>query len=304
MTLSSATVTFGPHGPTLTAGPALPVEALVLGKPVTEAADLLPRIFNLCRMAQGVAAKLSLGLPAAEDPTSEIIRDHVLRLCITLPQTFGLPPLPLPDLGQEQRAQGSAPLPLSGGGRGRGSPAALLGPGGLPDEMAEVQGPLVPLVRTIAKAFPPGTATSSALPAPTDSLAEGPFENSAAGRQSHHPLLRRIEQSHGRGPLWRLAGLMADLDAALQNRLPAPTVKDGIATVPAARGTYALRLTQANGLVTGLTRRTPTDHMLAPGGALLQSLASLPEALHHLAARVIALHDPCVPVTVREAQHA
>jgi hypothetical protein len=304
MTLSSASITFRPHGPTLTPGPPLPVEALVLGKPVTEAADLLPRLFNLCRMAQGLAAKLSLGLPAAEDPTSEIIRDHVLRLCITLPQTFGLPPLPLPDLGQEQGAQGSAPLPLSGGGMGRGSPAALLGPGGLPDNIADLQGPLAPLARTIATAFPPGIAACAALPAPTNPLAEGAFENSAAGRQAHQPLLRRIEQSHGRGPLWRLAGLMADLDAALQSRLPAPTVKDGIATVPAARGTYALRLTQANGIVTGLTRRTPTDHLLAPGGALVQSLASLPEPLRHLAPQVIALHDPCVPVTVMEAADA
>ncbi|HLQ18034.1 MAG TPA: hydrogenase expression/formation protein HupK, partial [Tabrizicola sp.] len=268
----------------------LPLEALVLGKTVAEAAELLPRLFNLCRMAQGLAANLSLGRPATEDATAEILRDHVLKLCVTLPKAFNLPPTPIPlSRGAEMALAGAADL---------------LGPNGLANDPAEMSGPLAPLFRHIAATFPPGIAACPALPVPRDPLAEGPFENSAAGRQSHHPLLRRIEETHGRGPLWRLAGLMADLEAALQNRLPKPTVINGTATVPAARGTYALRITHRNGIVTGLTRRTPTDHMLAPDGALLKSLATLPEPLHHLAPQVIALHDPCVPVTVREAQHA
>lgn len=309
MTLSAATVTLGPQ-PTLTAAAPLPVEALLLGKPVAEAADLLPRLFNLCRAAQGMAAKLSLGLPVTEDPTAEIIRDHVLKLCITLPRAFGLPLIPIPSPQGRGEVEEHAPrevtsLPPGRGGMGRGGSAAdLLGPNGLATAPADIDGPLAPLFRHVAKTFPPDIATCPRLPAPQDPLAEGAYENSAAGRQSGHPLLRRIEQTHGRGPLWRLAGLMADLDAALSDRLPAPTVTDGTATVPAARGTYALRITQRDGLVTGLTRRTPTDHLLAPGGALLQSLASLPKPLHHLAPQVVALHDPCIPVTVREAANA
>lgn len=272
---------------------------------MSEVADLLPRLFNLCRMAQGLAAKLSLGLPASGDATAEIIRDHALKLCVTLPQAFGLPPLPLPDLsGEAPHHPLCASLPLPGGGSGRGSPAILLGPQGLSPDPDDIAGPLPSLFQSVARTFPPGTATCETLPEPTTPLAEGAFENSAAGRQSHYTTLRRIERTHGRSPLWRLAGLMADLDAALSNRLPPPTVSQGTATVPAARGTYAMRLTHANGLVIGLTRRTPTDHLLAPGGALFQSLASLPPALHHLAPQVVALHDPCVPVTIREAQHA
>lgn len=290
MTLSAATVTLGPR-PTLTAAAPLPIEALVLGKPVAEAAELLPRLFNLCRAAQGMAAKLALGLPATEDPTAEIIRDHVLKLCITLPRAFGLPSIPIPSLGGEATGNVS-------------SAAGLLGRSGLADDPQDIEGPLAPLFHHIASTFPPGVATCPPLPAPQDPLAEGAFENSAAGRQSSHPLLRHIEQTHGRGPLWRLAGLMADLDAALHNWLPAPTVTQGTATAPAARGSYALRIAQRDGLVTGITRRTPTDHLLAPGGALLQSLASLPEPLQHLAPQVIALHDPCIPVTVREAADA
>ena len=304
MTLAAATVTFGPEGPVLTAGPALPVEALVLGRPVAEAADLLPRLFNLCRRAQGTAARLSLGLPATDDPCAEVIRDHLLKLCITLPRAFGLAPLPIPT----RPSTDSASLTPGGGGMGWGghgqAVTALLGPNGLPDAPGDVTGPLVPLFHHVAATFPPGMATTTALPAPPAPLAEGAFENSPAGRQSHHPLLRQIERTHGRGPLWRLAGLMADLDAALNHRLPAPGLSDRTATVPAARGTYALRLTQAGGLVTGLARRTPTDHLLAPGGALIQSLATLPATHRHLASQVIALHDPCIPVIVREATHA
>lgn len=304
MTISAATVTLGLQ-PILTAAAPLPLDALLLGKPVAEVADLLPRLFNLCRAAQGAAARLSLGLPVTEDPIAEIIRDHVLKLCITLPKSVGLDPIPRPaaDLQAPRPAPGTS-LPLPGGGSGRGYAATLLGPDGLPTDPADISGPLAPLFQRVARTFPPDIATCNALPTPDTPVAEGAFENSAAGRQSAHPLLRRIEQTHGRGPLWRLAGLMADLDAALAGRLPSSTVTDGTATVPAARGTYALRISHRNGLVTGITRRTPTDHILAPGGALLQSLASLPEPLHHLAPQVIALHDPCIPVTVREAADA
>ncbi|MCB6176689.1 HupK protein [Rhodobacter sp. Har01] len=286
MTLSAASVTLGPQGPRLAAAPPLPLEALLLGKPVTEAADLLPRLFNLCRHAQGLAARLSLGLPAGDtDTAAEVIRDHVARLCVTLRRAFDMAPLPLP-----------------------ADPAALLGRlpqdgAGLADWLAG-PAPVAGLARRIVALFPPGAACCPPLPRPADPLAAGAFENSAAGRQADHPLLRQVEAAFGRGPLWRYLGLLADLEAALARRLPPPTCRDGIATVPAARGAYALRLSHAGGLITGITRRTPTDHLLAPGGALLQSLASLPAALHPLAPQVIALHDPCIPVTLCEAQHA
>ncbi|MBW6494568.1 MAG: hypothetical protein K0B16_08445, partial [Burkholderiaceae bacterium] len=76
------------------------------------------------------------------------------------------------------------------------------------------------------------------------------------------------------------------------------------AVVAAARGAYALRLPQANGHVTGIARTTPTDQIAAPGGALVQSLASLPADLAELAALVVALHDPCLPVDLHEVHDA
>ena len=284
MTLSAASVTFGRDGPVLTAATSLPVESLVLGRPAMEVADLLPRIFNVCRVAQGTAARLALGLSPEGDPVAEVIRDHVLKLCIVLPRAFDWPAIRIP-----------------------AEPVFLLGPNGLPHSIREMEtwdSPLADCANAISADFAPAVATCARLPTPADPLADGAFENSASGRQAHHPLLRSVESDHGRGPLWRYCGLLADLEAAIAGRLPKPVVNGDVTSVPAARGAYALRLRHAGGMVTAMTRRTPTDHLLAPGGALLQSLTSLPHTLRHLADRVIALHDPCIPVIVRQAAHA
>ncbi|MBT25313.1 MAG: hydrogenase expression/formation protein HupK, partial [Rhodobacteraceae bacterium] len=40
----------------------LPVAQLVRGKRIEEVADLLPRLFNLCRAAQRAAVRAALGL--------------------------------------------------------------------------------------------------------------------------------------------------------------------------------------------------------------------------------------------------
>lgn len=281
---AGARITLGDGGPVLEPAAPLPVGALLMGRPAAEVADLLPRLYNLCPMAQRLAARLALGLDdGGIDTAPEIARDHAVKLCLTLPRALGLDPLPLPPRGGD-----------------------LVGPDGLPLTLAGLerwQAPLSPLVRALWRAFPEGAGVTAALP-PAPPLAEGAFENSAPGRQADHPLLEAVEARFGRGPLWRGLGLIADLEAALHGQMPAARVRGGVAAVQAARGSYALRLTQAGGLVTGMVRRTPTDHLLAPGGALLQALASLPRDLWARAPLMVALHDPCVPVTVREASHA
>lgn len=268
--------------PVLHPAPPLPLDRLLLGRPVTEAADLLPRLFSLCRQAQTRAALLSLGLPDATDEAqarAEILRDHLARLCQFLPRALGLAPVP-PGL-----AALGPPLPddLSG------LPGWLRGPG---------MAPL--LAQALHCHFAPGEAVTAPLPPVAQgaaALLPDPCENSPAGRQAAQPLLRAVAARFGRGPLWRLLGLLADAAALAAGDLPpASRSADGTATVPAARGTYALRLVQAGGRITGLARRTPTDHLLAPGGALLQALASLPAAKAGLAPVVLALHDPCIPV--------
>ena len=124
--------------------------------------------------------------------------------------------------------------------------------------------PVAKFVRLIAQMFPRGIATTRVPPHADDPLVPGAFENSPAGRQVHDLILSAVVE------------------------------RDGLVA-------YALRITQAGGLVTGLTRRTNTDHFLATCRSLKQSLQQVDSAL---ARQGVALHDPYLPVTVQEVQHA
>lgn len=271
----------------------MPLGALILGRPVEEVVALLPRLFNLCRVAQGTAAQLSLGLSGGPDAAAlagEVLRDHLLRLAVTLPPLMGLP------------VRGIAGDPLAVlFGPGRGLSVDLMG---LRVWMAAGEG-AASLVAAVAREFAPGEAAVD-LPfvEAATALSLVPVENSAAARQAGHPLLRAVAARQGRGPLWRVLGMLADAEAAVAGRLPAPWVAGGVARVAAARGTYALRLCQAGGMVTRIDRVTPTDHLLVPGGALERALSALPVAKRHLAPVVAALHDPCMAVKVEGMRHA
>ena len=207
-----------------------------------------------------------------------------------------LPPL----LGMDIRTPSGDPLHLLFG-TVRGLPVDL---GGLRLWLDAGEG-AAPVVSAIARAFAPMEAAVN-LPVVTQTTALSivPVENSAAARQAQHPLLRSVATRHGRGPLWRVLGMLADAEAAVAGRLPPPSLAEGVARVPAARGSYALRITQSGGIVTGIDRVTPTDHLLAPDGALVRALAALPAKKRHLAPLVTALHDPCMAVRVEEARHA
>lgn len=271
----------------------LPLGALVLGRPAAEVAALLPRLFNLCRTAQSLAAQMALGLSERADMDSlkaEVLRDHLFRFCVTLP----------PLLGMATRNPSGDPLDLLFGSV-RGLPVDL---GGLRLWLDGGKG-VAPIVSAIARAFGPLEAAVN-LPVVTyaTALSIVPVENSAAARQARHPLLRSVAMRHGQGPLWRVLGMLADAEAAVAGRLPPPSLTGGVARVPAARGCYALRITQSGGIVTGIDRVTPTDHLLAPDGALDRALAALPAKKRHLAPLVTALHDPCMAVRVEEARHA
>lgn len=286
MTLDAAQIMAGSTGWRIARQPGPDLAALVIGRPVEEVAALLPRLFNLCRAAQSTAACMALGLPCAGDPGAEVIRDHLARIFVTLRRAFGLDPL-RPEAAGVFGAAGCLPRDLPGLA---GWLAADL--------------PAADLARGVAASFPRGAAVCSAMPAPQGGLT-GAFENSPAGRQAAHPLLQAVEADQGRGPLWRYLGMLVDLEAALSGQLPGPRrLPDGTAIVQAARGAYALRLDHSAGRVTAMTRVTPTDHQLAPGGALEQALAGLPAGRADLALRLVALHDPCIPVTLAEPCHA
>ena len=68
--------------------PPLPLARLVEGRAVEEVADLLPRLFNLCRVAQTVALRMALGLERIETGAlaAEIAREHALKLSVVCRQ--------------------------------------------------------------------------------------------------------------------------------------------------------------------------------------------------------------------------
>lgn len=276
----------------LVAAAAPPVEQLVLGRPVEEAAEMLPRIFNLCRGAQEVAVRLGFGLPQrdgwAERLAQEIARDHALKLGVLLPSRLGLPPLKVPaDHGD--------------------LPQALYGENGFPQDGKSFETFLTgdcgiaPVLRAVDRAFGPAEAVSAGLPL-VDANSAGrivPVENSMAARHHDHPVMRHVAQTRGQGPLWRLVGRALDVGSALWGCLPAPRRIADTVLVPAARGLYAVRAQTTDGRVTAFGRVTPTDHLLAPDGVAAQSLATLPPNKSALAPLLLEILDPCVPVTLK-----
>lgn len=274
----------------------LPIAALVKGRAPDELADLLPRLFSICREAQGLAVRMALGLPVAARATEavlhEVRRDHLLKLCLHWPSLLGLAGIGLPPATAFD------------------DPAAhLLAGSSLPDSAETLDRWLqsgtgvTPLFAALDHAFAPGeAATSQPLVTSATALAEGAQDNSAAARQATTSFLQAVESRRGRGPLWYAAGCLAECAGAV---LPAPVLlADGTAVVPAARGLYAVRAGVTQGRVVSLTRRTPTDHLTAPGSGLDQALARLPAAKSALLPLVVDILSPCLAVSIREERDA
>lgn len=286
------------RGAGVTCAPDLPVGRMMLGRPVDEALALLPRLFSLCGVAQGMAFRLSLGLDPgpAEGQRREILRDHVARLCLSWPALLGLPPVALPPGWQ---AGGAGLVQTLTGGDMPGDLS------GLQDWMARGRG-VAPVLAGIAKAFGPvGPQVNLPLVTPESALAAGAVENSVAARQAAHPLVAAVERDKGRGPLWHAVARLVDALAVAEGLVPAPAVlPDGTATVAAARGIYALRAKAEAGRITEFARRTPTDHLAAPGGSLARLMDAYAPLTREQAALLAGVLDPCVPVTVKEVADA
>lgn len=270
---------------------AMPVSKLVLGKPVEEVVALIPRVFNLCRGAQEAAVKLAFGMPLDADVrrrlAQDFVRDHLVRLGLLLPRHLGLSTLPV--------AQGIDGL--------------------LPAQMPETEADFAlylrqndgaaPMLRALDAAFQSGEAVAD-LPLTDDAriVQTEACENSVAARHCTHPVMQHIAETRGRGPLWRIFARMLDLVACSRGEVPAPKRLDnGWVVVPASRGAYAMRACVREGIVAQFERITPTDHMMAAGGIMAQSLASLPARSRHLAPLLVDVLDPCSPVTLQDGAH-
>ena len=280
---------------TVTTTPELPVGELLRGRTALDAAETLPRLFNLCRGAQELGARLALGLPTTPDlmqaAHQEAIRDHTLKLFIALPSrlNIGSPTLP-------QGWQSDAAAIIRAG----------FGPNGVPRRLADFRAfmtsgdGIAPLLSTIQTTFANRMADTGPVPlVSVDTMfKKAPVENSVAGRHTDHPLMIQIAESYGYGPLWRTMGRVIDLTRPY----PSPRRTAFGTIVSAPRGDYGLRIGISNGHVADLTRITPTDHLLTKGGVLDRSLATLTDA--GLAPLLLDILDPCIPVTVQEADHA
>lgn len=281
----------------------LPIEKMVKGKDRREVALLLPRLFNLCRAAQGMAARLALGIPGTDDADAlrqEILRDHVLRLTMILPGHFGCGPIRLPSGWQT----GGSALAETLFGPARRLPDTPEHFGAYNRSDQGMSG----LFGQVASMFRADEAVTAKLPfvsAETALVSTAQVENSCAQRVHAHPVVSDIEQSCGRGPFWRVVARAYDLQAILDGApLLSSSPQPGVAQVAATRGLYAVRAETKGDIVTDFERVTPTDHLQAKGGVLDQTLASLPGDRAALAPLVMDILDPCTPIRVREVTHA
>ncbi len=275
------------------------VDALILGQPIEVAFDLLPRIFNLCRTAQTMALRLALG--QEERPgdraalTQEILRDHLLRLAVVLPRRLGLDPVSFTPKDTHK-------LRFELFGETKNFPTT---PNDFKSFLTSRQG-IAPVLSALYAGFGCGEAICPVLPTPNGDVIRlsAAAENSVAMRHTAHPVMREIERQLGRGPMWRVVARALDLQACLDNTLPAPVVMPGSAAVPAARGLYMVTAEANNGILNQFARLTPTDHLLAPGGIMEHCLASLPPEKNGQADLICDILDPCSPVTVQEVRDA
>lgn len=289
---ASATLSFQP-------APALPVSRLVVGRNVGEVVELLPRLFNLCRAAQGAAIDAALGRPAdAEGIANELLRDHLLKFHVTWPAFFGRPPSPLPD---DWAVCGPALCQTAFGPSGRAPATAA----DFFDFLAGDHG-YAPVLRLIDGSFTAGEAVSDLPPVAPDTIwSPGLADNSVAARRGDHPAMQSIAEARGKGPLWRAAARLFDIAAVIAGDLPpVSTPSKGEAIVPAARGSYAVRIEADADVVIRFVRVTPTDHLLADGGVLDRCLATLPATKGGLGNLLLDVLDPCSPVRLRENGHA
>lgn len=280
--------------------PQVPVARMVIGQSVEDAAALLPRLFNLCRVAQGLAVRAAFDLPLPDDwqeaLRQEIMREHLLKLCLKWPAALNVARASMPRNWAERSPAARHEVFGTDASLYRGDIDIWRYKAG--------DGGVAAVLRAIGQVFAPGAACRPALPlaTPDTCLADTPQENSVAARHADHPALRAVEARYGRGPLWSAVGVALDLEYLWAGGDLACHLSPGQAVVPAARGLYAVRGTSRFGKVTAFRRVTPTDHLLAPGGALQHALATLPSGRADLSrpdprgALLLSILDPCQPV--------
>ena len=281
----------------------LPVAGMITGMEAEAAAALLPRLFNLCRVAQSLAARMAFDLPLvagqAEAIRQEVLREHLVKFCLKFPGHFGQGAQPLPE-GWQEGADRAREVLFGSTRRLPETPESFA-------RFVDNRRGVGSVLARVRDCFSPGEAAGAPLPSvtPQNALSAAALESSVAGRQAHRPIMQQIEREFGRGPFWRATARAYDAQDCMDGLLPKPVSPErGVAVVPAARGTYAISARVVDGVVTSFRRITPTDHLLAEGGILDQTLASLPTKKNGMAPLLMDIVDPCMPVQLKEVAHA
>jgi hypothetical protein len=281
------------------AQPCAQADALMRGRPVAEARDLLARLCDHGRAAHLAAFDIATGFPA--DMTAviaEIRRDHLMQIFTAWPRALGLSArLDRAWLTDDRAARVALFGPMARAPRSDFEMAGFLGG-------EDGVGPLLSLIGEVFRSGVASAGDLSMVDADTVFRAVA-VENSPAARQAVHPALAYVEAIYGRGPLWRAAGRVLDLGEILEGWPPRPVAAPpGRAILPATRGAIALSVDVGNGHVTGMSRLTPGDHLLARGGALERMLSRLPADRAMLLPVLMTIIDLGCPVSVEAAHHA
>ncbi|MFK8251904.1 hypothetical protein [Ancylobacter terrae] len=321
MSLGALDITLAARGPAPrwhfapVAGP--DVERHLVGRTAGEAAQMLPRIFNLCAAAHAGAAHAALGLPASAVDAArreaaareECRRDHARAVLAEWPALVGgaldrdgLRLLAAPDRAALRHHLLGADLDLAGA-----TPATL--------EAWLVRGasPVARLLRRIRQQVRPewgrvdlDQPDADDIVATLETGAPGAArETTALDRWRQAPLIGALRAGEGTSLFVRLLARLLELVAGLDDGDPPPPLPPGlppgIGLARAARGLLAHRACLREGRVFDYRIVPPSAWNLAPGGLLARMLAALPlGAQTPMLARIaLAGVNPCVPVRLR-----
>lgn len=285
-----------------------PIAEFLTGKPVEEAARLVPLVWNICAAAQEAAVRSALGFAMPEGLTgrirAETLREHAIKLCAVWPGLLGE--------AAAREALGAAAHAADDPAAADTLRAAVFAPlTGAPASLSDLEswakaGQTAP-ARAVARLLSDWDAgwgradlalldTAGPVDWETATQAGQPVENAPACRLADAPLLTDIAARRGHGLLWRIAARLVELDRLLSGAPAEALAAPGIAN--AARGAMYVRAAAQDGTMTGFARLSPTDFALAPGGVLETALATLPAEpdapLRAIAQMIVETVDPCI----------
>ncbi|WP_454915106.1 nickel-dependent hydrogenase large subunit [Xanthobacter sediminis] len=294
------------------------------GRPVDEAARLVPRIFNLCGAAHGFAAARALGLNSAADAGAmarESVRDHALAILHGWPSLLDGTPdrAALRALAQAGPEAALALAVALVGGRLAGRDFGGLTRAELSVWLCAGETATARILSRLRREIDPAEGRAG-LPELTavdlvHALADGPErtggapqnalplrETGALGRVAGTPLFATLIADEGPSLFVRLLARLADLIALLAvPTLARPDAPAGMGLADAARGLLGHQARVENGHVSRYRILSPSAWNLAPGGLLERAVAALDPASPQapvLAHFVVSAVNPCVPVTL------